>query len=110
VKDEISAVRSLARSGVSGFRVRARLFSGMIVVLSLILAVAPAAFSQSELVRWDIISVAFATPPAGNTISPGGVAFAKTVDGLKIKLTGLGTSQRGFGVSGNSLDLAKYAW
>ncbi len=77
---------------------------------TLILAVAPAAFSQSELVRWDIISVAFATPPAGNTISPGGVAFAKTVDGLKIKLTGLGTSQRGFGVSGNSLDLAKYAW
>src|SRR5262245_52202350 len=84
-------------------RVRTRFFYQMIVLSSLILAVAPAAFSQSELVRWDIISVAFGTPPTPNTNSPGGVAFAKALDGSKIKFTGFGTFLSGaarFGGSG----------
>jgi len=45
---------------------------------------------QAEQVRWDIINLAFTTPP---TVSEGGVAFATTKNpsSLKIGLTGSGT-------------------
>src|SRR5262249_12470095 len=48
---------------------------------------------QAQHVRWDIINLAFTTPP---TATAGGVAFASarnggTPSGLKIKLTGSGT-------------------
>ena len=72
-------------------RDRERLFFRVAMALSLMVACAPAAFSQADLVRWDIISLAFATPPALNTVNPGGVTFAKALDGTKIKLTGSGT-------------------
>ena len=44
----------------------------------------------AEHVRWDIINIAFTTPP---TISAGGVAyaFARNPSTMKIKLTGSGT-------------------
>ena len=72
-------------------RDRKRVVFRITMVLSLMAAIAPAAFSQTDLVRWDIISLAFATPPAVNTAIPGGVSFAKALDGSKIKLTGSGT-------------------
>jgi len=83
-------------------RVRTRFFYQMLVLSFLILAVAPAAFSQSELVRWDIISRAFGTPPAPNIDTPGGVSFAKALDGSKIKLTGSGTFLSAAGRLGGS--------
>ena len=84
-------------------RIRMRFFSGIAVVFLLMFAGAPAAFSQSELVRWDIISLAFATPPAtANTLTAGGVAFAKALDGSKIKLTGSGTFLSAAGRVGGS--------
>ena len=45
---------------------------------------------QAQHVRWDIINLAFTTPP---TLTAGGVAFAATKNptSLKIKLTGSGT-------------------
>lgn len=45
---------------------------------------------QAEHVRWDIVNLAFTTPP---TLSAGGVAFATTKNptSLKIRLTGSGT-------------------
>ena len=45
---------------------------------------------QAQHVRWDIINLAFTTPP---TLTAGGVAFATTKNptSLKIKLTGSGT-------------------
>ncbi len=48
------------------------------------------AHGQAEHVRWDIINLAFTTPP---TLTAGGVAFATTKNptSLKIKLTGSGT-------------------
>ncbi len=48
------------------------------------------AHGQAQHVRWDIINLAFTTPP---TVSEGGVAFATTKNptSLKIKLTGSGT-------------------
>src|SRR5262249_42164822 len=45
------------------------------------------AASQNALMRWDIISVDFAT----GTVSAGGVASAFANDGSKITLTGNGT-------------------
>src|SRR5262245_54166672 len=61
----------------------------VIVVLLLSVTVAPAAFAEAQHVRWDIISIDFTTTPA--TVSAGGVAFAKSPDGLSIKFTGSGT-------------------
>jgi len=45
---------------------------------------------EAEHVRWDIINIAFTTPP---TVRAGGVAFAfaRNPSNLKIKLTGSGT-------------------
>jgi hypothetical protein len=61
----------------------------VIVVLLLSITVAPAAFGEAQHVRWDIISIDFTTTPI--TVSAGGVAFAKSPDGLSMKFTGSGT-------------------
>ena len=83
-------------------RIRTRFSSGIAVVCLLISLGAPAAFSQTDLVRWDIISIAFATPPALATINPGGVAFAKALDDSKIKLSAVGTFSASAGRLGGS--------
>ena len=46
------------------------------------------ALGQADHVRWDIVSLAFTTPP---TVSAGGIAFASANATLTIKLTGSGT-------------------
>src|SRR3989442_10065180 len=53
-------------------------------------AVAPPSIraAGSDHVRWDIINLAFTTPP---TVSAGGVAFASADASHTIKLTGSGT-------------------
>src|SRR3989442_9577830 len=53
-------------------------------------AVAPPSIraAGSDHVRWDIINLAFTTPP---TVSAGGVAFASADASHTIKLTGTGT-------------------
>ena len=48
-------------------------------------------FADGTTVRWDIISVNFAT----GTLSAGGQASADAIDGSKITLTGSGTFQLG---------------
>jgi hypothetical protein len=46
------------------------------------------ALGQADHVRWDIINLAFTTPP---TVSEGGIAFASADATHTIKLTGSGT-------------------
>jgi hypothetical protein len=76
-------------------RIRARSISGVgVVSIAAILAITiglRVVHAQAEHVRWDIISLNFATTPF--TASPGGVAFAfaRSPNTLKIKLTGFGT-------------------
>jgi hypothetical protein len=48
----------------------------------------PVVQGSADHVRWDIVSVAFTTPP---TVSEGGIAFASANATLTIKLTGSGT-------------------
>jgi hypothetical protein len=60
----------------------------VVLVLS-VLATAPVAFSRSDHVRWDIVSLDFSTTPA--TANPGGEAFATADTHLKIRFTGTGT-------------------
>lgn len=58
--------------------------------LSIILvmtAAAPLAFAQAAHVRWDIVTITFAT----GTVSPGGFASAVAQDGSHIIITGSGT-------------------
>jgi hypothetical protein len=64
-----------------------------LTVLLLVMVGSPVARGQAQHVRWDIINVAFGTPPVPNTISAGGVASAVTRNptSLKIRLTGSGT-------------------
>jgi hypothetical protein len=50
----------------------------------------PVVHGQAAHVRWDIISVNFAT----GTLSAGGIASAKANDNSKISLTGPGLSSR----------------
>jgi hypothetical protein len=76
-------------------RITARSISGVgVVSVAAILAITiglRVVHGQAEHVRWDIVSLNFATTPA--TASPGGVAFAfaRNPNTLKIKLTGFGT-------------------
>ena len=65
---------------------------GLSVIL-MMTAAAPFASAQAHDVRWDIINIVFGIPPALNTISAGGVAFASASNPatLMIKLTGSGT-------------------
>ena len=75
-------------------RAKTRKISGVAgVSLALLLAMtfgSRFAHGQAQHVSWDIINLAFTTPP---TVTRGGVAFATTKNptSLKIKLTGSGT-------------------
>lgn len=75
-------------------RTKTRKISGVAgVSLALLLAMtfgSRLAHGQAQHVSWDIINLAFTTPP---TVTAGGVAFATTKNptSLKIKLTGSGT-------------------
>lgn len=76
--------------------------SVIVVLLFSMTATAPIALGQAQHVRWDIISLNFATAPF--TTSAGGVAFAKSPapDNLTIKLTGTGTFVAPAGSRGGS--------
>ena len=51
----------------------------------------PVVQGSADHVRWDIVSVAFGIPPAPNTVSAGGIAFASADASNTIKFTGSGT-------------------
>jgi len=90
-------------------RVRAHLLVGLGAVLALcatlglVVAFASAAPAKAKHVRWDIVSLAFTTPP---TLNPGGFADATAPDGTTIRLRGSGTfvapSGQGKGSNGAS--------
>jgi hypothetical protein len=67
---------------------RWKCISAIGIILLLVAVGTPAAFSKSQLVRWDIISLVGGAPPG--PINPGGVASAKAPDGDTITLTGSG--------------------
>jgi hypothetical protein len=71
----------------------AKTFALGLSIILMMTASAPFAFAQADHVRWDIINLAFGIPPALNTVSAGGVAFASASNpaNLTIKLTGSGT-------------------
>ena len=71
------------------------------VSLGLVVAFASAAPAKAQHVRWDIISLAFTTPP---TVNAGGFADAMAPDGTTIRLTGSGrfVSSSGNGRGSNS--------
>ena len=71
----------------------AKTFALRLSIILIMTASAPFAFAQADHVRWDIINLAFGIPPALNTVSAGGVAFASASNpaNLTIKLTGSGT-------------------
>lgn len=61
---------------------------GLAVVSVSLLVVGNARAAGADHVRWDIINLAFTTPP---TVSEGGFAFASANATLTIRLTGSGT-------------------
>jgi hypothetical protein len=61
---------------------------GLAVVSISLLVVGNVRAAGADFVRWDIINLAFTTPP---TVSEGGIAFASANATLTIKLTGSGT-------------------
>ena len=61
---------------------------GLAVVSVSLLVVGNVRAAGADHVRWDIINIAFTTPP---TISEGGIAFASADATHTIKLTGSGT-------------------
>ena len=61
---------------------------GLAVVSASLLVVPSVHAAGADHVRWDIINIAFTTPP---TVSAGGMAFASANASLTIKLTGSGT-------------------
>src|SRR5713101_54314 len=71
----------------------AKTFALGVSIILMMTAAAPLVFAQADHVRWDIINLAFGIPPALNTVSAGGVAFASAANPatLTIKLTGSGT-------------------
>jgi hypothetical protein len=71
----------------------AKTFALGLSIILMMTAAAPLVFAQADHVRWDIINLAFGIPPALNTVSAGGVAFASASNpaNLTIKLTGSGT-------------------
>ncbi len=73
-------------------KIGAKLISGIAVmslaaVLSMTVGL-PVVQGSADHVRWDIINLAFTTPP---TVSAGGFAFASADASHQIKLTGSGT-------------------
>ena len=67
-----------------------RISRGWVSVITVLFSMATGsiALGQADHVRWDIISLAFTTPP---TVSAGGIAFASADATHTIKLTGRGT-------------------
>ena len=67
-----------------------RISRGWVSVITVLFSMATGsiALGQADHVRWDIINLAFTTPP---TISEGGIAFASADATLTISLTGSGT-------------------
>src|SRR5712691_10295388 len=61
---------------------------GLAIVSVSLLVVGNASAAGADHVRWDIINLAFTTPP---TVSEGGIAFASADATHTIKLTGSGT-------------------
>jgi hypothetical protein len=69
----------------------AKTFALGLSIILMMTAAAPFAFAQADQVRWDIINIAFGIPPALNTVSAGGIAFAKADATHTIRFTGSGT-------------------
>ncbi len=67
-----------------------RISRGWVSVITVLFSMATGsiALGQADHVRWDIISLAFTTPP---TASAGGIAFASADATHTIRLTGSGT-------------------
>jgi hypothetical protein len=67
-----------------------RISRGWVSVITVLFSMATGsiALGQADHVRWDIISLAFTTPP---TVSAGGIAFASADATHTIRLTGSGT-------------------
>jgi hypothetical protein len=65
-----------------------RSFSQIAFVSLSLLITGGVAHASHPIVRWDIVSVEFTTPP---TITPGGISSALANDGSKVTLTGAGT-------------------
>ena len=67
-----------------------RISRGWVSVITVLFSMATGsiALGQAAHVRWDIISLAFTTPP---TVSAGGIAFASADATHTIRLTGSGT-------------------
>jgi len=90
----LETATSFAQQGGNSMRTEARWISRVAVVsLTALLATTvglTVVRGQAEHVSWDIINLAFTTPP---TVTAGGVAYATTKNptSLKIKLTGSGT-------------------
>src|SRR5713226_4392417 len=61
---------------------------GLAIVSVSLLVVGNVRADGADHVRWDIINLAFTSPP---TVSAGGIAFASANASLTIKLTGTGT-------------------
>jgi len=64
---------------------------GLAVVSISLMVVGNVRAAGADHVRWDIANLAFGIPPALNTVSAGGIAFASANATLTIKLTGSGT-------------------
>jgi hypothetical protein len=64
---------------------------GLAVVSISLMVVGNVGAAGADHVRWDIINIVFGIPPAPNTVSAGGIAFASANATLTIKLTGSGT-------------------
>ena len=69
----------------------AKTFALGLSIILMMTAAAPFASAQADHVRWDIISLAFGIPPAPNTVSAGGIAFASADATHTIRFTGSGT-------------------
>jgi len=77
----------------------AKTFALGLSIILMMTAAAPVASAQAAHVRWDIINLAFTSPP---TVSAGGIAFASADATHTIRLTGSGTfvAPAGGGTSG----------
>jgi hypothetical protein len=61
--------------------------AGIVLLLTFVLAVGAAGGSDNAKIRWDIVSIDFAT----GSVNPGGEASARAEDDSRITLTGSGT-------------------
>jgi len=64
---------------------------GLAIVSVSLLVVGNVRAAGADHVRWDIANLAFGIPPALNTVSAGGVAFASADAAHTIRFTGSGT-------------------